>query len=82
MLETIKARILLRGTKAKTIIDDETFQEALKSVRQQYLDGFENSRPKDSEDRETAYMAIHLLKEVEDRLRTYISNALYEQNKP
>lgn len=82
MLETIKARILQRGSKAKTIIDDETFQEALKAIKTQYMDAIENSGIKELEVRETSYMAVRLLKEVENQLRVFISAALYEQNKP
>lgn len=82
MLEHLKEAVLRKGAKAQTILDDEVFQEAVKSVRQQYLDAFEGSKVTESEVREMSYMAIRLLKEIEGRLQTYVSEALFEQKKP
>ena len=81
-LDELKQIVLRRGTNAKTILDDEAFKEALIAVKDRYMSAFEQSKIKESEVRETAYMAVRLLKEIEGQLRTYVSDALYEQNKP
>lgn len=76
----LKQIILRKGTQAKTVLDDEIFKEALQSVREGYLDEWENTKIKDSEVREKAYMAVRLLKEIEGRLQAFVSSALFEQN--
>ena len=76
----IKALILSRGQSAKDMIDNEAYQHAIKEIRSEYVSELLNTKAKDSEIRERAYVAVRILNEVDQRLRSYISNAAYEQN--
>lgn len=63
--------ILARGEHAKTILDDELFQGAVKEVKDTYTQAIIASDAKDTEARERAFFCIRALEQVVARLEQY-----------
>lgn len=77
----LKALILRKGSQAKTVLDDEIFQEAVSAVRVRYVETCFNTKLGQTDARENCYRAVRLLDEVVGQLQTYVSDASYEEKK-
>lgn len=56
------------GEKARSVVENETYKEALVTVRNRYVESLINTAEDESAKREKAYMAIRMLEEVEAQL--------------
>jgi len=56
------------GEKARSVVENETYKDALVTVRNRYVESLINTAEDESTKREKAYMAIRMLEEVEAQL--------------
>lgn len=56
------------GEKARSVVENETYKDALVTVRNRYVESLINTAEDESAKRERAYMAIRMLEEVEAQL--------------
>jgi len=56
------------GEKARSVVENETYKDALVTVRNRYVESLINTAEDESVKREKAYMAIRMLEEVEAQL--------------
>jgi len=56
------------GEKARSVVENETYKDALVTVRNRYVESLINTAEDESAKREKAYMAIRMLEEVEAQL--------------
>ncbi len=56
------------GEKARSVVENETYKDALATVRNRYVESLINTAEDESAKREKAYMAIRMLEEVEAQL--------------
>ena len=59
-----------RGTRAKAILEDELFQEALKTLRKSYTEAIFQTGPNDELARTKIYLAYQILGKFGDHFRT------------
>jgi hypothetical protein len=56
------------GEKARSVVDNEAYKDALVTIRNRYVESLINTAEDESAKRERAYMAIRMLEEVEAQL--------------
>jgi len=56
------------GDKARSVVQNEAYQEAFKCIHDVYTQAFINTAENESDKREKAYMAIRMLEEVDAQL--------------
>ena len=56
------------GEKARSVVENEAYKDALVTVRNRYVESLINTAEDESAKRERAYMAIRMLEEVEAQL--------------
>jgi hypothetical protein len=56
------------GEKARSVVENEIYKDALVTVRNRYVESLINTAEDESAKREKAYMAIRMLEEVEAQL--------------
>jgi hypothetical protein len=56
------------GEKARSVVENEAYKDALVTVRNRYVESLINTAEDESAKREKAYMAIRMLEEVEAQL--------------
>ena len=56
------------GEKARSVVENEAYKDALVTVRNRYVESLINTAEDESTKREKAYMAIRMLEEVEAQL--------------
>jgi len=59
-----------RGTRAKAILEDELFQEALENLRKSYTEAIFQTGPNDELARTKIYLAYQILGKFENHFRT------------
>ena len=59
-----------RGTRAKAILEDELFQEALETLRKSYTEAIFQTGPNDELARTKIYLAYQILGKFADHFRT------------
>ncbi|BAQ89355.1 hypothetical protein [uncultured Mediterranean phage uvMED] len=59
-----------RGTRAKAILEDELFQEALETLRKSYTEAIFQTGPNDELARTKIYLAYQILGKFGDHFRT------------
>ena len=59
-----------RGTRAKAILEDELFQEALETLRKSYTEAIFQTGPNDELARTKIYLAYQILGKFENHFRT------------
>ena len=65
-----KRRDIELGDKARSVVDNEAYKEAFKSIHDVYTQAFINTAENESAKREKAYMAIRMLEEVQANLES------------
>lgn len=68
------ARAQERGAKAKTLLEDEIFQEAVRAVSDEYFNAWTNTAPNDTAGRENLWRALKSLDKIVKHLRTVVQN--------
>lgn len=63
-----------RARKAKELLKNELFTDAIEAVRRQHLNAIEVSRPSDGKAREDAYHALRALRKIKDQLSAEIES--------
>jgi len=63
-----KKRDIELGDKARSVVQNEAYQEAFKYIHNVYTQAFINTAENESDKREKAYMAIRMLEEVDAQL--------------
>lgn len=65
-----------RGKDAKRLLDDPLFAEVFGKLRQKYVNDITSSSEVDSKLRESAYLKLNMLKDVETELRAIDGNGV------
>lgn len=65
-----------RGKDAKRLLDDPLFADVFGKLRQKYVNDITSSGEADSKLRESAYLKLNMLKDVETELRAIEGNGV------
>ena len=65
-----------RGSRAKTILEDELFKETLDTLKQSYTEAIFQTGPKDEQARTMIYLAYHTVCKFETHLRTIMETGI------
>lgn len=68
------SELLRRKNAAEERLNDPVLIEAFAKLREKALDSIVRSQPHEIEERETAYLKVRLLKDLESELRVMISD--------
>ena len=63
-----------RADNAKRILDDPLVQEAFDTLRQEFLDRWENSPAQDTDARETLWLGLKILSRLEAHFESLIAS--------
>jgi len=63
-----------RAESAKRILDDPIVQEAFSTLRQEFLDRWENSPAQDTDARETLWLGLKILSRLEVHFESLIAS--------
>ena len=69
-----------RASRAKLLVEDEIIVEAFKALERAYHDGWAQSELHESKKRDTMYLALQVLGDVQKHLMNVISNGVIAQS--
>ena len=69
------------GREAASILEAPAFRLALESLERSYIERWRTSNPKDTDERERAYLALQVLEDLTRELRVLVDNAAVETSK-
>lgn len=67
-------RAIAEGIRAEALVNDETLQEAFKTLQAQYFDHWKNTPVDGVAAREKLFLAFNIIGKVQDHLHQLISN--------
>lgn len=70
-----------RANRARAILNDAVFKDAIAEIRERHLAAFENSAPEDSAVRETAHQMLRALTQLQSELQSAIDNEAIQKGR-
>lgn len=74
-----KEQAITRGKRAEVLLNDTLLTEAFETLKADYIKGWEQSAPRDSDGRERVWQAVQIVGKVKDHLMLVAANGKVSQ---
>lgn len=81
MIDELKLRRdEVRGSRAKSLLEDELLNEALAALEKTYADALFLTTPGDDKAREKLYLAVNIVRKIKDQLGAILNDGVLAQH--